>query len=108
MARGITPASADRSMTTKGRGQAPPLHPEGAVRLRRNMRNPARFAAIALLVLGGCSTQPHAAAPPSPAAQAFDVVIRGGTVYDGSGGPGRVADVGLRGDRIVAVGDLGA
>ncbi|HSD27046.1 MAG TPA: hypothetical protein VLL75_07050, partial [Vicinamibacteria bacterium] len=37
----------------------------------------------------------------------FDVLIRGGSVYDGSGGPPRRADVGLRGDRIEAVGDLG-
>ncbi len=36
----------------------------------------------------------------------FDVVIRGGTVYDGTGEPGRRVDVGLRGDRIAAVGDL--
>jgi N-acyl-D-amino-acid deacylase len=36
----------------------------------------------------------------------FDVLIRGGTVYDGSGKAPRRADVGLRGDQIVAVGDL--
>src|SRR5919112_1126297 len=36
----------------------------------------------------------------------FDVVIRGGTVYDGTGAAGRRADVGLRGDRIEGVGDL--
>jgi len=36
----------------------------------------------------------------------YDVIIRGGTVYDGTGSPGRRADVGLRGDRIAAVGDL--
>jgi N-acyl-D-amino-acid deacylase len=40
------------------------------------------------------------------AAEAFDVLIRGGTVYDGTGGPPRRADVGLHGDRIAAVGDL--
>jgi len=34
----------------------------------------------------------------------YDVVIRGGTVYDGSGAPGVRADVALRGDRIVALG----
>src|SRR5687767_3955562 len=33
------------------------------------------------------------------------VLIRGGTVHDGSGAPGRIADVGLLGDRIVLVGD---
>jgi N-acyl-D-amino-acid deacylase len=36
----------------------------------------------------------------------FDLVLRGGTVYDGSGTPPRVADVAVAGDRIVAVGDL--
>jgi N-acyl-D-amino-acid deacylase len=34
------------------------------------------------------------------------VVIRGGTVFDGSGGPPRRADVALRGDRVVEVGEL--
>ena len=36
----------------------------------------------------------------------FDLIIRGGTVIDGSGGPRARADVAVRGDRIVAVGDL--
>src|SRR4051812_8751527 len=36
----------------------------------------------------------------------FDIVIKGGTVYDGSGGDGQRADVAIKGDRIVAVGDL--
>jgi N-acyl-D-amino-acid deacylase len=37
------------------------------------------------------------------AAPDYDVVIRGGTVYDGSGGPPLVADVGLMGDTVAAV-----
>ncbi len=36
----------------------------------------------------------------------YDVVIRGGTVYDGTGSSGRLADVGIRGDKVEAVGDL--
>jgi N-acyl-D-amino-acid deacylase len=40
-------------------------------------------------------------------APTYDVLIRNGMVYDGSGGPAYAADVGIRGDRIVAVGDLG-
>jgi len=36
----------------------------------------------------------------------YDVVIAGGTVYDGSGAPGARADVGIVGDEIKAVGDL--
>ena len=37
---------------------------------------------------------------------AFDLVLRGGTVIDGTGAPGKRADVGVLGDRILAVGDL--
>lgn len=36
----------------------------------------------------------------------YDVIIRHGTVYDGSGRAGRVADVAIAGDSIVAIGDL--
>ncbi|RIK83672.1 MAG: hypothetical protein DCC68_03480 [Planctomycetota bacterium] len=38
---------------------------------------------------------------------AFDVVIRGGTVYDGTGEKPFVADVGIVGDKIASVGQLG-
>ncbi|MGQ0641733.1 MAG: N-acyl-D-amino-acid deacylase family protein [Gemmatimonadaceae bacterium] len=34
-----------------------------------------------------------------------DILLRGGTVHDGSGAPPRVIDIGLRGDRIVFIGD---
>jgi N-acyl-D-amino-acid deacylase len=34
-----------------------------------------------------------------------DLVIRNGTVYDGTGAPGRVADVAITGDRITAIVD---
>jgi len=36
----------------------------------------------------------------------FDVIIRGGTVYDGLGGDPYVADIAIVDDRIVAIGDL--
>jgi len=68
------------------------------------MRLPARLsAALAILVTAGCATSPPAGAP---AGGGFDLVIRGGTVYDGSGGEPVRADVGIRGDRIAAIGDL--
>lgn len=45
-----------------------------------------------------------ACSPPEPFD--YDLIIRGGTVFDGSGAPGVIADIGIRGDRIVAVGDV--
>jgi len=60
--------------------------------MRVSILLPALFAAGAAL----------ASAADAP----FDVVIKGGTVYDGSGAAGRRADVGIRGDKIEAVGDL--
>src|SRR5213082_725606 len=38
----------------------------------------------------------------------FDVVIKNGTVYDGTGKKPRVADVAIRGDRIAGLGDFAA
>src|SRR5690242_10503238 len=35
-----------------------------------------------------------------------DVILKGGTVIDGTGAPGRPADVAVRADRIVAVGSF--
>ncbi|AMW05297.1 aminoacylase [Gemmatimonas phototrophica] len=51
--------------------------------------------ACSLALAVGCSSPP-----------AYDVVIRGGTVYDGSGNSPVAADVALRGDSIVAVGEV--
>lgn len=55
----------------------------------------ALFAA-AVASLAACATAPS-----------YDAIIRGGTVYDGSGAAGIAADVAIEGDRIAAVGDLG-
>ncbi|WDI30362.1 D-aminoacylase [Hyphococcus flavus] len=60
-----------------------------------------KLAAAAFAALAGCSGGSE------NAGERYDVIIRGGTVYDGSGSPGMAADVAIEGDRIVAVGDLG-
>src|SRR5262245_58992393 len=49
----------------------------------------------AAVVLSACSTAPD-----------FDIVIAGGTVIDGTGAEPRDTDVGIKGDRIVAIGEL--
>ena len=38
----------------------------------------------------------------------MDLIIRGATIYDGSGRPGYTGDVGVSGDRIEAVGEVAA
>ena len=58
----------------------------------------SRFAFPALLLIAPLVTW---------AADSLDVILQGGTVYSGDGSAGLFADVGISGDRIVAVGDLG-
>jgi len=36
----------------------------------------------------------------------FDILITGGTVYDGTGPPGRRVDLGIAGEKVEAIGDL--
>lgn len=61
------------------------------------------FAALFLAV-----ALPFLARGVEPAPEMFDVLIKGGTLYDGSGEKPRVTDVAIRGDRIVALGDFPA
>jgi N-acyl-D-amino-acid deacylase len=42
----------------------------------------------------------------SPTPADFDVIIKGGTIYDGTGSDGRSVDVAIKGDRIVGIGDF--
>lgn len=58
-----------------------------------------RFLPLVLISIGICSCA-------SPTR--YDIVIRNGTIYDGSGGAPVRGDVAINGDTIVAVGDVGA
>ena len=59
---------------------------------------------------GGGAPEPAAqvpeAAPAAAAVPRFDVVIANGRVVDGTGAPWFHADIGIKGDRILAIGDL--
>jgi N-acyl-D-amino-acid deacylase len=57
---------------------------------------------LAILLLFSSQT------PGTDAAIVFDVVIRNGLVIDGSGTPGVIADIAIKDDRIVRVGNFGA
>ena len=52
------------------------------------------FFSFSLLLIG-CADSPQ-----------FDLILRGGTIVDGSGAPSYVGDVAVNGDRIVTIGDL--
>jgi N-acyl-D-amino-acid deacylase len=55
----------------------------------------AAFAALSLAACAGTQS-----------AERYDVIIENGAVYDGSGAAAADADIGIRGDRVAAVGDL--
>ncbi len=57
---------------------------------------PRRYLFLVLFSLS-CSSAPT---------ERFDLIIRNGTIYDGSGSASYVGDVAIHGDRIAAIGDL--
>jgi N-acyl-D-amino-acid deacylase len=67
-----------------------------------------RMKMTIVVAIGAVVSAVYAASAPAPQQIAFDVIVRGGTVFDGTGAPGRLVDVGLRGDRIAGLGDLSA
>jgi N-acyl-D-amino-acid deacylase len=65
------------------------------------------FALASALIVSAVLIAPCTCAPQtSPRAVSFDVLIKGGTVYDGTGQAPHRVDVGIRGDRIVTIGNL--
>jgi N-acyl-D-amino-acid deacylase len=50
--------------------------------------------------LAGCAS---VVPPPAGVVERYDLLVRNGTVYDGTGGPARQVDVAVNGDRVVAL-----
>jgi len=65
----------------------------------------AIVAVVALLICFGAASAQVAAQTPASRSN-FDIVIKNGHILDGTGGPWYAADVGVKGDRIVAIGKL--
>ncbi|WP_164157049.1 N-acyl-D-amino-acid deacylase family protein [Sandarakinorhabdus rubra] len=59
-------------------------------------------------LIGGLVTLLFATAAPAQPATDYDVIIRGGTLVDGTGSPRRAADIAIKGDRIAIVGTVPA
>jgi N-acyl-D-amino-acid deacylase len=64
--------------------------------MRKTGFNNARLTGLVLWILVCCGCQ----------SKDFDILIMGGSLIDGTGSPAMVADVGIRGDIIAAIGDL--
>lgn len=68
-----------------------------------------------MAILVGCAALLAAALGPAagatrsmpPADDRMDIIIRGGTIVDGTGSPSYKADLGIDGGHIAAIGDLG-
>ena len=71
--------------------------------MRTNFRKAlASTLVLALCVIAVAQSKPRQRSQPS----SFDIIIKGGTVYDGTGRAPRLADVGILKDRIAAIGNL--
>lgn len=65
----------------------------------RTLKGALITASLSTLLLGACANTPSAT--PS-----YDLVIRGGNIYDGSGQVPFIGDVAIEGDKIAALGDV--
>ncbi len=70
------------------------------------MRSLALIAALAVCLVAGCGSKngSEAGNPTARGQSAYDLVIKGGTIYDGSGKEPFQGDVAIKGDRIAYVG----
>ena len=71
-----------------------------------NIRIPQVLMAASYLCLAACASVEETPDTGSDDNQPFSLVLEGGSVWKGSGSRPFIADIGIRGDRIVAIGDL--
>ncbi len=95
------PAKAPNRYVSKEPHMPPKSNPGSASKTGRQASSWALKIATAVIAL-----QLLLAATPTALAVDADVLLRGGTIHDGSGAEGTVGDVALKGDKIVAVGQF--
>jgi N-acyl-D-amino-acid deacylase len=61
------------------------------------------FLLASAIAIVACAPSPQTSIAP---ATVHDVIIRGGTVYDGTGAPGKITDIAIDGQKISLIGDL--
>ena len=81
---------------------SPTLEPEKAMRTSTTVHRSLTVAALTLVTINCTATNSG-----TPSSERYDILLRGGTVVDGSGAPRFTADVAIRGERIAAVGRSG-
>jgi len=76
--------------------------------LARIQKSHFRFIAVALFIALSTAMAVTCTKTQAPVSSVYDVVILNGRVVDGTGAPWFRGDVGIQGDRIKAIGDLGS
>jgi hypothetical protein len=84
------------------------IHLSKTRNLMRSAKPTQSFMAAAGIVVLGLSVSLACSKAKPQAAADFDVIIAQGRIVDGTGSPWFRADLGIRGDRITALGDLSA
>jgi N-acyl-D-aspartate/D-glutamate deacylase len=72
---------------------------------RRDFIKGTAVTVASISIAGGVSTIIGGCAKGGSDAE-FDIVIKGGTIYDGTMAEPYVADLGIKGDKIIAIGDI--
>ena len=108
--RPVAPLRSESELALRPARNCPSLPSDcGEISVNTRHRSSLASVLVCATLLTACAGSPR----PTPAAttstqttDTYDLIVRNGTLFDGSGTPHRRADVGIRGDRVAWVGDL--